>query len=63
MIPNNLEANTLRTLHTSKDMNEFTGKRALVTGGTKGIGEATVHRLLRGGATVLAAAHKKCSCG
>jgi nucleoside-diphosphate-sugar epimerase len=35
---------------------EFTGKRALVTGGTKGVGEAIVNRLLRGGAKVLATA-------
>ena len=38
------------------DANEFTGKRILVTGGSKGIGEAIVNRLLRGGATVLATA-------
>src|SRR5438105_4508855 len=38
------------------DKNEFTGKRTLVTGGTQGIGEAIVNRLLRGGATVLATA-------
>jgi NAD(P)-dependent dehydrogenase (short-subunit alcohol dehydrogenase family) len=38
------------------DPNEFTGKRILVTGGTKGIGEAVVGRLRRGGGTVLAAA-------
>jgi NAD(P)-dependent dehydrogenase (short-subunit alcohol dehydrogenase family) len=38
------------------DAHEFSGKRVLVTGGTKGIGEAIVNRLLRGGATVLAVA-------
>jgi NAD(P)-dependent dehydrogenase (short-subunit alcohol dehydrogenase family) len=38
------------------DANEFTGKQILVTGGSKGIGEAIVNRLLRGGATVLATA-------
>jgi NAD(P)-dependent dehydrogenase (short-subunit alcohol dehydrogenase family) len=36
------------------DANEFTGKRILVTGGTKGIGEAVVTRLRRGGGAVLA---------
>ena len=35
---------------------EFTGKRALVTGGTKGIGEAIVQRLRDSGATVVTAA-------
>jgi NAD(P)-dependent dehydrogenase (short-subunit alcohol dehydrogenase family) len=35
---------------------EFNGKRVLVTGGTKGIGEAIVNRLVRGGATVIATA-------
>jgi NAD(P)-dependent dehydrogenase (short-subunit alcohol dehydrogenase family) len=38
------------------DANEFTGQRVLVTGGTKGIGEAIVNRLRRGGATVLVTA-------
>jgi NAD(P)-dependent dehydrogenase (short-subunit alcohol dehydrogenase family) len=38
------------------DANEFTRKRILVTGGSKGIGEAIVNRLVRGGATVLATA-------
>jgi NAD(P)-dependent dehydrogenase (short-subunit alcohol dehydrogenase family) len=35
---------------------EFTGKRALVTGGTKGMGEAIVQRLRRAGATVVTTA-------
>ena len=38
------------------DANEFTGKRILVTGGTRGIGAATVSRLVRGGGTVLTTA-------
>ena len=38
------------------DANEFTGRRILVTGGTRGIGEAVVNRLRRGGGTVLTTA-------
>lgn len=38
------------------DANEFSGKRTLVTGGTKGIGEAVVNRLQAGGGTVLTTA-------
>lgn len=38
------------------DANEFTGKRILVTGGTRGIGQAIVHRRVRGGGTVLTTA-------
>ncbi|MDX8531627.1 SDR family oxidoreductase [Mesorhizobium sp. VK25A] len=34
------------------DGNELTGKRVLVTGGTRGAGEAIVHRLAAAGATV-----------
>ena len=34
---------------------EFADKRALVTGGTKGMGEAIVQRLRRSGATVVTA--------
>jgi NAD(P)-dependent dehydrogenase (short-subunit alcohol dehydrogenase family) len=36
----------------SFDRTEFDGKRALITGGTKGMGEAIVRRLAAGGATV-----------
>ena len=35
---------------------EFNGRRVLVTGGTRGIGEAIVKRLMRGGARVITTA-------
>jgi len=38
------------------DPHEFDGKRVLVTGGSKGIGQAVVARLGEGGARVIAAA-------
>jgi NAD(P)-dependent dehydrogenase (short-subunit alcohol dehydrogenase family) len=46
----------MSTTNVPCDSNEFTGKRILVTGGSRGIGQAIVSRLLRGGATVLATA-------
>jgi NAD(P)-dependent dehydrogenase (short-subunit alcohol dehydrogenase family) len=36
----------------ARETTEFSGKRVLVTGGTQGIGEAIVKRLVNGGATV-----------
>lgn len=38
------------------DPNEFAGKRVLISGGTKGLGRATVERFLAGGARVITAA-------
>jgi len=38
------------------DPTEFAGKRVLITGGTKGLGRATVERFLAGGARVVTAA-------
>ena len=40
------------------DPTEFTGKRAIVTGGTRGIGAAIVQRLLDGGASVVTTARR-----
>src|SRR5258708_1480782 len=37
----------------SIDGNEFNGKRVLVTGGTKGIGQAIVNRIIEGDSTLL----------
>jgi len=44
---------------TQAESNEFSGKRVLVTGGTKGMGEAIVKRLRRSGATVITTARTK----
>lgn len=38
------------------DATEFAGKRVLITGGTKGLGMATVDRFLAGGARVITSA-------
>lgn len=47
----------------SCDPAEFAGKRVLVTGGTKGMGEAIVRRLLRGGARVATTARSPLPAG
>ena len=43
---------TQQTPRYSMDSSEFSGKRILVTGGTKGAGEAMVRRLAAGGAVI-----------
>jgi NAD(P)-dependent dehydrogenase (short-subunit alcohol dehydrogenase family) len=40
-------------------VNEFKGKRVLVTGGSRGIGAAAAQRLLEGGATVVVSARSR----
>src|SRR5882724_3940069 len=40
----------------TRETADFNGRRILVTGGTKGIGEAIVERLIRGGGQVIATA-------
>ncbi len=46
---------------TPADATEFAGKRAIVTGGSRGIGAAVVQRLLDGGATVATTARNATS--
>jgi NAD(P)-dependent dehydrogenase (short-subunit alcohol dehydrogenase family) len=41
------------SMNSTPDKTEFTGKRVLVTGGTKGAGKAIANRFLCGGATVI----------
>ncbi|WP_042160868.1 SDR family oxidoreductase [Paenibacillus gorillae] len=42
--------------HSYIHASEFAGKKVLVTGGTKGMGQAVVNKLVKGGATVMTAA-------
>ena len=46
----------MNTQERTNESLEFAGKRVLVTGGTRGIGAATVRRFTSGGATVLTSA-------
>jgi NAD(P)-dependent dehydrogenase (short-subunit alcohol dehydrogenase family) len=54
---------TPTTTQYSIDVKEFVGKRVLVTGGTKGMGEAIARRLGAGGATVATTARSAASEG
>jgi NAD(P)-dependent dehydrogenase (short-subunit alcohol dehydrogenase family) len=46
----------MRTEPHARESTEFQGRRALVTGGSRGIGQAIVRCLIRGGATVITTA-------
>ncbi|MEU5239062.1 SDR family oxidoreductase [Streptomyces lydicus] len=47
------------TTHASQDNESLKGRRALVTGGTKGVGAAVARRLVQAGATVLVTARSR----
>ena len=47
----------------TREAADFDGRRILVTGGTRGIGEAIVARLIRGGGNVIATARSLPPCG